>query len=67
MRWKIQQLYLIERDLKECNPEERKEKCLDHALPLINELGKWISDENKKVLPSSAIQKGFYIRYQLMG
>jgi transposase len=56
---KIQQLYAIERELKECTPEERKEKRLDQALPIINELGKWISQENKKVLPSSAIGKAF--------
>jgi transposase len=28
-------------------------------LPVINELGKWISDENKKVLLSSGIGKAF--------
>jgi transposase len=28
-------------------------------LPVINELGKWIGQENKKVLPSSAIGKAF--------
>jgi transposase len=37
---KIQQLYLMERDLTERNPEELKEKRLDQALPVINELCK---------------------------
>lgn len=56
---KIQQLYSIERELSECDAEQRKEIRLNKALPIINELGKWIAKENKKVLPKSSIGKAF--------
>lgn len=56
---KIQQLYLIEREVAEHNDEKRKEVRLNKALPIINELGKWIAKENKKVLPKSSIGKAF--------
>lgn len=56
---KIQQLYTIERELRECDNEKRKEARLKKSLPIINELGKWIAAENKKVLPKSAIGKAF--------
>lgn len=55
----IQKLYAIERELKECPPEERKEQRLERSLPIINDLGKYISEENKKVLPKSPIGKAF--------
>ncbi len=56
---KIQKLYAIERELAGCSPEERKQQRLQKALPIINELGKWIGDQNKQVLPKSAIGKAF--------
>ena len=55
----IQKLYAIEREAQELNAEERKELRLQKALPIINEMGKWIADENKKVLPKSTIGKAF--------
>lgn len=56
---KIQQLYQIERKSKDLNPNERKENRLKKALPIVNELGKWISQQNKQVLPKSLIGKAF--------
>lgn len=55
----IQQLYAIERGLRESSVEERKERRLEKALPIINELGKWIGEHNKLVLPKSPIGKAF--------
>lgn len=55
----IQKLYAIERNLKEALPEDRKEQRLLQSLPIINELGKWISQQNKMVLPKSPIGKAF--------
>lgn len=59
----IQKLYAIEREAKEMEAEERKELRLQKALQIINEMGKWIAEENKKVLPKSAIGKAF--RYSI--
>jgi transposase len=56
---KIQNLYKIEREAKEFSANHRKQYRLKHALPIINELGKFISEENKKVLPKSLIGKAF--------
>ncbi len=56
---KIQQLYSIERQAKEFSAEQRKIYRLEKALPIINQLGKWISQQNKKVLPKSPIGKAF--------
>ncbi len=50
---------MIEREAKEFNAKQRKEYRLEKSLPIINELGKWIGAENKKVLPKSAIGKAF--------
>lgn len=60
----IQKLYAIERQAKDLTIEERKELRLTEALPIINEMGKWIAEENKKVLPKSAIGKAF--RYSIV-
>lgn len=61
----IQALYHIEREAKEksMNAIERKELRLKKALPILNLLGKWIIEENHKVLPQSAIGKAF--RYSI--
>lgn len=56
---RIQELYAIERDAKDMTPEERKELRLEKSLPILNELGKWLSEENKKLLPKSLIGKAF--------
>ena len=55
----IQKLYAIERRIAEFAPRQKKDVRLQEALPIINELGKWISDENKMVLPKSPIGKAF--------
>ncbi|MDP2160868.1 MAG: IS66 family transposase, partial [Flavobacterium sp.] len=55
----IQKLYAIERELKEISAEQRKEQRLQKSLPIINDLGKWISEQNKQVLPKSPIGKAF--------
>jgi transposase len=55
----IQKLYAIESEAKEMSCQERKKHRLEKALPVINELGKWIANENKKVLPKSLIGKAF--------
>jgi len=53
----IQKLYAIERKLKELSAEQRKEIRLQEALPIINELGKWLHNEHQQTLPSSPIGK----------
>lgn len=55
----IQELYKIERTARE---EERstdqiKELRLEKSLPIINEMGKWLSQDTKNVLPKSQIKK----------
>ncbi len=56
---RIQRLYTMERENVDHLPEDKKKSRLVKSLPIINELGKWISQENKKVLPSSLIGKDF--------
>lgn len=53
----FQKLYNIERQAKEkgMSPQERHAFRLDHALPVLNELGKWIVETYKTSLPKSAI------------
>lgn len=55
----IRELYQIERTAREqaLTAGQRKELRLDCALPIINELGRWIHTEAKKVLPKSRIGK----------
>lgn len=57
----IQKLYAIESKATELQltAEQRKELRLTEALPIINEMAKWIAAENKFVLPKSAIGKAF--------
>lgn len=57
---RIQYIYTIERDAKTLNPEQRKTLRIKKSLPVINDLGKWIARENKKVLPKSAVGKAFH-------
>jgi len=56
---KFQELYAIEREAREGNlsAEERHELRLDQALPLLNELGKWMVETYKSSLPKSPIGK----------
>jgi transposase len=51
----IQKLYAIERfaRLMELSTEERKELRLEHALPILNDLGKWIAKNIKNYLPKN--------------
>jgi transposase len=55
----FQKVYAIERKAKQDNPtpERRKELRLDEALPILNELGKWMAGTIKEVLPKSPIGK----------
>lgn len=61
----IQQLYAVERKIKEqgLSSEQSKVLCLNDALPVINELGKWIFNEVKNTLPKSQIGKA--MRYAM--
>jgi len=53
----IQKLYKIEEEVKELSTEERKEIRLEKALPIINDLGKWLSAQRPKHLPKSDFGK----------
>jgi len=54
---KFQELYAIEARAREENlsPKQRFELRLEQSLPLFNELGKWMVDIYKEVLPKSPI------------
>lgn len=49
----IQKLYAIERSVKETSAQERKRIRLEKALPIINDLGKWLHGQRQQVLPKS--------------
>jgi transposase len=55
----FQKLYAIEQQAREQNlgPGQRHGLRLDQSLPILNELGKWIVETYKEVLPKSAIGK----------
>jgi transposase len=55
----MQLLYSIERKAKEENytPEERHQLRLEEALPVLNDLGKWMAEKAKTVLPKSPMSK----------
>jgi transposase len=55
----FQKIYAIETKAKDAgmSAEERYELRLDESLPLLNELGKWIAETYKTVLPKSPIGK----------
>ena len=61
----IQQLYAVERKIKEqgLSSEQSRVLRLDEALPVINDLGKWIFNEVKNALPKSQIGKA--MRYAM--
>ena len=52
-------LYDIEREAREqaLTAEQRHKLRLDESLPVLNELGKWIAETYKQVLPKSALGK----------
>jgi len=53
----IQKLYMIERFARnvKLSPAERKDLRLEHALPIMNELGKWMAEKFKQTLPKSPL------------
>lgn len=55
----FQKLYDMEREAKEQNlsAQQRHTLRLEKSLPVLNELGKWMGDTYKTVLPKSAIGK----------
>ena len=55
----FQKLYVIERYAREENLDhkQRHELRLEKALPVCNQLGKWIASEYKNILPKSALGK----------
>ena len=55
----FQQLYAIERYAKEnrFDHKQRYDLRLEQALPICNELGKWIASEYKNTLPKSVLGK----------
>lgn len=53
----IQKLYAVERKLADLTAEERQTVRLEEALPIINNLGKWMHRERNMVLPKSLIGK----------
>ena len=57
----IQKLYAIERMAREdgLSAQMRHKLRLDEALPILNELSKYIADNRNKVLPRSSIGKAF--------
>jgi len=58
----IQKLYSIERfaSLTGLTMAERKELRLEHALPILNELGKWLAKNLKKFLPKSPMGEAIH-------
>jgi transposase len=65
----IQQLYGIEAQGREggLNAEQRKELRLEKSFPILNELGKWISQEFKYSLPKSQLGKALHYTIQRWG
>ncbi len=53
----IQKLYAIERKTADLTADERHTVRLEEALPIINDLGKWMHHERNMVLPKSLIGK----------
>ncbi len=54
----IQKLYMIERFARNAklSQTERKDLRLEHALPILNELGKWMVETYKKFLPKGPLK-----------
>jgi hypothetical protein len=55
----FQKLYAIEQKARDENltPQQRHELRLDHSLPILNDLGKWIVATYKEALPKSPMGK----------
>jgi transposase len=65
----FQKIYDIERKAKDTGmtAEQRYDLRLNESLPLLNELGKWIAETYKTVLPKSPIRKSNGLLHPLMG
>ncbi|MBN2648103.1 MAG: IS66 family transposase [Prolixibacteraceae bacterium] len=55
----LQELYAIERKVKEMSSTERYEIRLEESLPVLNKMGKYLAENRKFTLPSSPIGKAF--------
>ncbi|MBM7684271.1 transposase, partial [Pullulanibacillus pueri] len=55
------QLFEIERDLKDASPEERYEKRLERSQPIMEAFSAWLREQTPRVLPKSAL--GQAIKY----
>ena len=53
----IQKLYKIEREIKEFSASKKRDIRQEDALPIINDLGKWLHRERNNVLPKSPMGK----------
>jgi transposase len=53
----IQKLYAIERKTADLSTEQRYVVRLEEALPIINDMGKWLSGQRNSVLPKSLMGK----------
>ena len=61
----IARLYQIEDQLAGADDEQRRETRQQHALPILEQFGQWLDDEQREVLPKSPIAAAFtYTRNQ---
>jgi len=58
----IQKLYMIERFARnaELSPAERKDLRLEYALPILNDLGKWMVETFKQTLPKGPMGQALH-------
>jgi transposase len=58
----IQKLYMMERFARnaQLSPAERKDLRLEHALPILNDLGKWMAEKAKYILPRSPLGEALH-------
>lgn len=54
---RIQELYAIEREIKELTTEERYKIRQEKSIPILKELGKWMVDQHPQITPKSSIGK----------
>ena len=55
------QLFAIERDLKDCTPEERQKQRLARSQPVLDAFSVWLKNQTPRVTPKSAL--GQAIKY----
>ncbi|MCM3742510.1 IS66 family transposase, partial [Oceanobacillus luteolus] len=55
------QLFAIERELKDASPEERYKKRLERSQPILDAFSAWLREQTPRVLPKSAL--GQAIKY----